>query len=223
MSSKRTQNPPAGGDEGREKPRGMQRLRAILREIVFLGVLVLLVLTARASLADHYYVPSGSMRPTVEKGDHLVVNKLAFGLRIPRTTSYIVPGPEPRRGDVVVLSSPLDGTVLLKRVVAVPGDVIRVDSSGRLHLNGRSVEIRQEYDNTLEILGEAPHTVRLTSNPIRPYGPKTLPEDQYLVLGDNRGESQDGRNFGLVERDSILGRGIAIYWREGRLTWERFH
>jgi signal peptidase I len=216
-------------NDGRPEPRQdapaaapRSRARSILREVVFLTVLVMVVLSARASLADHYYVPSGSMRPTVEEGDHLVVNKLAYGLRIPRTNVYVVPRSGPRRGEVVVLSSPQDGTVLLKRVVAIPGDEIRVDSSGRLHLNGQPVEVLQEDDSWYERLGESPHTVRLTSRPLEPYGPQKVPEDQYLVLGDNRGESQDGRNFGLVHRNAVLGRAIAIYWRGG-LTWLPFH
>ncbi len=73
------------------------------------------LLFARASLADHYQVPSGSMRPTVEVGDHIVVNKLAFGLRAPMSNAYVLRGADPTRGDVVVLDSPEDGTVLLKR------------------------------------------------------------------------------------------------------------
>ena len=208
--------------EGEEKGPRPSRLKSILREVVFLTVLVAAVLSARASLADHYYVPSGSMRPTVEEGDHLVVNKLAFGFRLPRTHIYVVPRSGPKRGDVVVLSSPQDGTVLLKRVVAIPGDEIRVDGNGRLHLNGELVEIQRDGDGTFELLGDSPHSVRLTSRPIQPYGPEQVPEDYYLVLGDNRGESQDGRNFGLVHRNSILGRGVAIYWRGGRPTWQRF-
>ncbi len=208
--------------KAKDEKKGLRKAKAVLREILFLAVLVLAVLSARASLADHYYVPSGSMRPTVEEGDHLVVNKLAFGLRIPRTHHYLLSRANPERGDVVVLSSPEDGTVLLKRVVAIPGDEIYVDSRGRLHLNGATVETYEEDEWTYELLGRTPYTVRLTTRPIEPYGPKNIPENYYLLLGDNRGESQDGRNFGLVHRDAIIGRGIAIYWRSGRLTWQPF-
>lgn len=220
-STTKSDEPRSGGNDAPQAaPSG--RARSVIREIVFLAVLVLAVLSARASLADHYYVPSGSMRPTVEEGDHLVVNKLAYGLRIPRTNVYVIPRSGPRRGEVVVLSSPQDGTVLLKRVVAGPGDEIRVDASGRLHLNGRPVEVLEKDDAWYERLGDAPHTVRLGSRPLEPWGPKRLPDGQYLVLGDNRGESQDGRNFGLVHRNAILGRAVAIYWRSG-LTWLPFH
>ena len=96
--------------------------RAWLRELVTVALAVTIVVTARSSLADHYVVPSGSMLPTVEPEDHVVVDKLAYGLRVPLLGDYALHFAPPARGDVVVLLSPDDGIVLLKRVVAVPGD-----------------------------------------------------------------------------------------------------
>lgn len=162
------------------------------------------LLFARASLADHYQVPSGSMRPTVEVGDHIVVNKLAFGLRAPMSNAYVLRGADPTRGDVVVLDSPEDGTVLLKRVVAIPGDVVSVQD-GEVELNGRraprAYAIRRDGDGGPD------------------FGPLTLPPDAYLVLGDNRGDSHDGRVFGLVARQAVLGRAVGVVWRNGGPVW----
>ncbi|MGH7296007.1 MAG: signal peptidase I, partial [Polyangiaceae bacterium] len=102
------------------------RKRSLLRDLVSVLAASAVCLVARASLADHYRVPSGSMEPTVAVGDQICVNKAAYGLRVPESHTYVVSAEGPRRGDVVVLASPSDGEVLLKRVVAVPGDVAQV-------------------------------------------------------------------------------------------------
>ena len=95
----------------------------------FAGLAVLFV--ARASFADHYHVPSGSMEPTVQIGDHVCVDKRAYGLRVPGTESYLLRWSEPARGDVVVLHSPETGDVLLKRVAALPGEQLTVRGERR--------------------------------------------------------------------------------------------
>ncbi len=210
------------GEAPAEKPTFKTRLRGWLREGIFLGVLVLAVLGARASFADHYYVPSGSMLPTVHIGDHLIVNKLAYGLRVPGTEDYLWEFNGPREGDVVVLESPQDGTTLLKRVVAIPGDTVEV-RGGKLTINGQPVSIADGKKGLVETLGAHAHPIRLTYGGGPIYGPTKLGKDQYLVMGDNRGESHDGRAFGLVTRESILGRAIAIYWRTHHgFTWRPF-
>src|SRR5690242_7676686 len=105
-----------------------------LREALKLLALMAGLLMARSSLADHYYVPSESMLPTLAVGDRLVVNKLAYDLRLPFSSVSLWSRGGPARGDVAVLSSPEDGRTLVKRVVAVPGDRIAV-RDGRLSLN----------------------------------------------------------------------------------------
>jgi len=106
-----------------------KRSTKLLKQALSLAGLVLVVLAARSSLADHYTVPSGSMRPTVEVGDRILVDKLAYGLRLPFSNWYLAEFDGPRAGDVIVFESPEDGTVLLKRVAAVPGD--RVEFRGQ--------------------------------------------------------------------------------------------
>ncbi|MCK6548135.1 signal peptidase I, partial [Myxococcota bacterium] len=176
----------------------MARLPKLARDVLSIGVLALGIFSARSSLADHYVVPSGSMRPTVEVGDRIFVDKLAYGVHLPFTRTYLFGRSMPARGDVVVLDSPVEDVTLLKRVVAIPGDRVEV-TAGRLFINGREVPVEPSGQGLVERLGIEPHGVRLTHGGGPALPETTLPEDRYLVLGDNRGESADGRYFGLVE------------------------
>ncbi|MCC7383399.1 MAG: signal peptidase I [Deltaproteobacteria bacterium] len=204
--------------EASPAPKEKRSLREQIRGVASLVLIVACVFSARASLADHYYVPSGSMLPTVNIGDRIIVDKTAFGFRLPMMQSYLVEGSGPSRGDVVVLASPEDGTVLLKRVVGLPGDRIEV-KSGQVYLEGRAVEIVQEGDRRLERLGDNAHLLDLSSGGGRDLEPTTIPSGQYLVLGDNRGSSRDGRFFGLVQRGAIMGKAIRMYRHAGEWTW----
>jgi signal peptidase I len=183
------------------------------------AVAALVVLSARSSLADHYVVPSGSMLPTVQEGDRIVVDKLAYGLRLPFTNLYIFEDSDPAPGEVVIVESPANGNTLVKRVVGGPGDVVEVQN-GRIFLNGEPVEILSaEGGGLVEILGREPHPLRLTRGGGPDYGPRQIPLGRFLVMGDNRGDSFDGRLFGLVRRGAIRGRAVAVYHSSGSFTW----
>ncbi|HEY8039222.1 MAG TPA: signal peptidase I [Polyangiaceae bacterium] len=198
----------------------MSRRARTLRTLVTTLSGCAVVLVARASLADHYRVPSGSMEPTVVVGDQICVNKAAYGLRVPESETYLAQGADPARGDVVVLASPTDGEVLLKRVVAVPGDVVAV-VDGRVAIDGAFVPV-VELDGgaTVEQLGEHPHALGTSWGGGPDFGPVRVPADGYLVLGDNRGNSRDGRFFGWVARGAILGRAVAVCLHDGRPAWQ---
>ncbi len=167
-------------------------------------------LATRASFADHYVVPTGSMEPTVHVGDHILVTKAAYGLRIPLTDRWLTTFDGPKRGDVVVLDAPPPDApiVLLKRVVAIGGDNVEV-RSGHVYIDGAAV---------------TEPTVQVTNDGYAPggpdYGPVQVPVGKLLVLGDNRGNSRDGRTFGLVDRKRVLGRAVAVVGREGKPTYE---
>jgi signal peptidase I len=204
-------------------PRPGARWKALPRDVLFVLVTCGTLLVARASFADHYVVPSGSMEPTVVIGDHVCVNKLAYGLRVPESELYVVSASGPARGDVVVLDSPTDAEVLLKRVVAVPGDSIEV-RDGLLILDGHPVAtapVPGEDAEAADVLEELGHIHRLGlafgGGPDLPA--TTIPAGRYLVLGDNRGNSRDGRYFGLVARGAILGRAEAVCMHDGRPAW----
>jgi signal peptidase I len=200
----------------------MRTRRERLRDLLKLSVTIGIVLFARASLADHYVVPSESMLPTIAVSDRLLVNKLAYGLRVPLSGLYLLRFAGPARGEVVVLTSPEDGKVLVKRVAAVPGDRIEV-AGGRLRVNGAPAEVAPcpgEHDTLCEALGARRHRLRLDDGGGPDLGPLRVPEDHYLMLGDNRGNSHDGRAFGLVPRSALLGRAVSVFARGGRLTWQ---
>lgn len=178
---------------------------AWLREGLFILVLVIGLLSARWTLASHYIVPTGSMIPTIEVGDRVIVDKTAYGVRVPWTNVVITDPAGPSRGDIVVLDSPEDGTVLLKRVVALPGERVSV-RGGAVFIDGASAPV------------DEPHA-SLAAGPGPDMGPTDVPAGQYLVMGDNRGMSHDGRSFGLVERDTILGRVEGVFVRHGDFGW----
>jgi signal peptidase I len=188
-----------------------------VREVLTVAVFALVLMAARSSLADHYLVPTGSMQPTVEIDDRVLVNKAAYGLRVPFCHSIVARFSGPAIGDVVVLDAPDEDKVLLKRVVGVPGSRIEVHG-GRVWVDGALAPVAQRGDALYEQLGRADHALRLTRGGGPDWGPVTLPDNRYLVMGDNRGDSRDGRFFGLVARDAILGRAISVFWRSGP-TW----
>src|SRR3954447_4707788 len=195
-------------------PRRLHRVRGVLS----LAGFVLALLAARSSLADHYFVPTGSMIPSVEIGDRLIVNKLAYSVRVPFSDLVVAKRSNPQRGDVVVLRSPENGITLLKRVAATPGDEVAV-MEGRLWINGQPIPIARQGEGLIERLGQSAHLVRLSAGGGPPFGPVHLGPDEYLMLGDNRGESHDGRSFGLVEGKAILGKALGVWMRDGHPGW----
>src|SRR5262249_22676420 len=117
-------------------------MRPSLRPVVQLAAFCAAMFFVRASFADHYKVPSGSMEPTVKTGDHVVVNKAAYGIRIPTTSDWVVRYGDPQRGDIVVLEAD-EPTILLKRVVAVGGDTVEV-KNGQVFIDGLMNDVRVE-------------------------------------------------------------------------------
>ena len=188
---------------------GNPRWRRLLRENASLVLLLVGLLAVRSTVADHYYVPSGSMEPTLLPGDRVVVDKRSYGLRVPFTDLNVTQGEPVRRGEVVIFDSPRDGTRLIKRIVAVAGDQVVV-RQGRLSINGRFLAHSQQLD--VEVIGERRVTLDLSDGG----GPDfegRIPEGKLLAVGDHRGNSLDGRVFGVIDEESVYGRAIAVYYR----------
>jgi signal peptidase I len=183
-----------------------------------IAAFALVLMSARSSLADHYLVPTGSMQPTVAIDDHILVNKAAYGLRVPFSGTYLTHFGGPAVGDVVILDAPDEDKLLLKRVIGVPGTQVEV-RGGRVWIDGKAAPVEHRPDGLHEQLGGADHALRLTQGGGPDWGPVSIPEDRYLVMGDNRGDSRDGRYFGLVSREAILGRALGVFWRSGP-TWD---
>src|SRR5438270_7833291 len=115
--------------------------KKVFEEIKVFVLMLLVVSSLRSALADWNDVPTGSMKPTIEEGDRVVVNKLAYDLKIPFTTIEVAKWGDPQRGDIVVLFSPVDGVRLVKRVIAVPGDRIEMRDN-QLLVNGQAASLK---------------------------------------------------------------------------------
>jgi len=189
-------------------------------------VLALIVFSIRSSIADWNDVPTGSMKPTILEGDRVFINKLAYDLKVPFTTWHLVQWSNPQRGDIVVFYSPHDGTRLVKRVVGLPGETIELRNE-QLVINGNPVDYEPLDSAIPEQLseGERQHslfaTERLPAHPHavmaipsvaakRTFGPVSVPDGQYFVMGDNRDNSFDSRYFGPVERNRIVGKATRV-------------
>ncbi len=195
------------------------KAKRFVKDAASMLTFVAVLLVARATLADHYTVPTSSMSPTIRVDDRLVVNKAAYGIRLPMTQVYLARYNGPQHGDVVVLDSPDRDNVLLKRVVACPGDEVRV-LSGRLYINREDMPIASGADGLEEDLLGKRHRISLSGGGGPDFGPEVVPQGSYLVMGDNRGQSLDGRLFGFVDGDTILGKAVAVYFRDWQVVWE---
>lgn len=226
----------------RRTPR--QILMYILREWVRpVAVVVIVAFSFRSAIADWNDVPTGSMKPTILEGDRIVVNKLAYDLKLPFTRYRLLEWESPQRGDIVVFYAPGSGTRMVKRIVGLPGDMIGLWEN-RLYINGKSVDYLPLDDEmsaelemlnhgrhrfALEVLGENEHPVMLTPGlgARRTFQPIEVPEGHYFAMGDNRDNSRDSRWFGFVPREVIVGQAVGValsldpeHWRMPR--WDRF-
>ena len=192
--------------------------RAFLLFLVGLGLL-------RTAVADWNPIPSGSMRPTLLEGDVVLVNRLAYDLKLPLTDVVLLPLGEPRRGDVVTFHSPTDGTRLIKRIVGLPGDRVAL-RDGVLVLNGRPLAPTQpqrvgemlapgwvvDAMRATETLDGRAHTVQWLPGLALPrdFAELTVPPGAYFMLGDSRDNSADSRVIGPVPRERLIGRAHRV-------------
>jgi signal peptidase I len=191
-------------------------------------IFVVLIITSafRSAVADWNDVPTGSMKPTILEGDRIFVNKLAYDLKIPFTTTRLAKWADPKRGDIVVLYSPADQKRLVKCVMGLPSDRIELRNGG-LYVNGTAA-VYEPLDSSLQTeISENQHlqygfyteSIDGTTHPVlvMPWRPsfrnlelEVIPAGSYFVMGDNRDNSFDSRGFGFVRRESILGRATAV-------------
>ena len=191
-----------------------------------LALIVLVVLPVKSSLAEFNWVPTGSMKPTILEGDFLLVNKLAYDLRMPYTRQRLATWSNPQRGDIAICFSPADGKRLVKRVIGLPGDTLEMHDN-QLMINGSPVSLTpisskpfaDAVDSetsycvfAMEDLGTISHPVMTTPQrwARRHFESITIPEDRYFVMGDNRDNSMDSRSFGFVSRDRFAGKAVGI-------------
>jgi signal peptidase I len=194
---------------------------ALVSEGLSLVVLLGFMTVARSSLADHYYVPSGSMEYSLIPGDRIIVDKTAYGFRIPLTTIDLFGARTPHRGDVAVFDSPRDGTRLVKRIVAIGGDVVSLHG-GLLTVNGEPLDRSVGPHMTIEQFGDHEAVLNLEDGGGPDIQELRIPDGMVLALGDHRGDSLDGRYWGLIDETELYGKAIAVYYRRGDgFTWHR--
>ncbi|GGC80996.1 signal peptidase I [Marinobacter halophilus] len=184
-----------------------------------------IVLVLRSFLIEPFQIPSGSMLPTLEVGDFILVNKYAYGLRLPVAGTKILSVGDPERGDVMVFRYPEDGkTNYIKRVIGLPGDRVRYRNK-QLFINDQPVA--REFVARLppmerwrEDVGGVEHDVYLTMGRVGGSGEGewVVPDGHYFTMGDNRDNSNDSRFWGTVPDDLVVGKAFAIWMHWQSLT-----
>ena len=209
-------------------------------------IAILLALFIRTFIIQAFKIPSGSMKPTLLVGDHLLVNKFIYGIRIPIIDKFLIQFKEPERGDVVVFKWPKDESLdFIKRVIGVEGDTIQIKDK-QLYVNNKKVKeqlLDEKVKNQLfgkynddeitnadayeETIGNRKHIIlyqpaleKLEKNKNDNFGPVTVPADSIFVMGDNRDNSEDSRYWGYVKLEKIKGEALIIYWSWPH--WKRF-
>ena len=185
---------------------GMTNWRGKLYELVeTVVIIVFIVLFIQSFGVQAFKIPSGSMLPTLQIGDHLLVNRFIYGLRLPFSGKLLVPIAEPKRGDVIVFRFPKDpSTDYIKRVVGLPGDTVEVRDK-TVYINGEKAADPHAHFTD----GMIPD---ITRGPRDEFGPARVPKGHLFVMGDNRDNSYDSRFWGFVPEENVLGKAFILYW-----------
>ena len=184
-------------DKGRTASRG----RTILEYVVLAVVAVAVALLIQAFLVKPYRIPTASMEDTLLIGDRVLVDRISWRFS------------QPERGDIVVFHAPVVGPVLIKRIIGLPGDEISLNG-GSVYINGRRLD--EPYVRRVDGLPE-PSEPFSNGLPWSLQEPYTVPSGSYFVMGDNRTDSGDSREFGPIKREQFVGRAFGKYWPPGRI------
>ena len=175
-------------------------------------VAILIALVIRTFVVQAFKIPSGSMKQTLQIGDHILVNKFIFGVKVPYWNKTIIPIKSPQHGDIIVFKYPKDPNKdFIKRVVGVAGDIIE-SRDKQLYLNHKLVN--HDYG-----IHTDPHIMSGNNKPRDNFGPITVPPNSLFVMGDNRDESYDSRFWGFVDLKAVNGKAFIIYWSWDKLNF----
>ncbi len=182
------------------------RNKSVFREYFeAICVAILLALFIRTFVVQAFKIPSGSMLPTLLIGDHLLVNKFIYGIRVPFTGKILVPIKKPAQGDVVVFRFPKDRSIdYIKRVVGTPGDTVEIKDK-KVFINEKPIDDSHAHVSS-------PSVLSANASPRDNFGPVLVPENRIFVMGDNRDNSYDSRFWGFVDQKDILGKAFILYW-----------
>ncbi len=209
--------------EKKGKQAAEPRKKSLFREYLEAAIIaVLLALFIRAFVVQAFKIPSGSMKPTLLIGDHILVNKFVYGVKIPFTDHSIFQIKKPKRGDIVVFKWPRNEKKdFIKRVIGVAGDTIEIRDDA-LYVNNEKIETKyvgmyRDRDigrahQYLEFLGETNHYILDVYKKNEDFGPQVVSENAIFVMGDNRDQSLDSRYWGFVSLNKLKGKAFIIYW-----------
>ena len=165
------------------------------------AIAVILALFIRTFVVQAFKIPSGSMIPTLLVGDHILVNKFIYGVKIPFVNKTLIPIGSPQRDDVIVFIYPVDKSKdFIKRVIGLPGETLEIKDT-KIYINGEVFE-----DTHGDFKDSRRHFAKDN------YGPVTVPEGHLFAMGDNRDNSHDSRFWGTVPLESVKGKALIIYW-----------
>ncbi len=182
-------------------------------------IALVLALFIRTFIVQAFKIPSGSMLPTLQIGDHLLVNKFIYGIKVPFSGKILVPVKNPAPGDIVVFKFPKNPRLdYIKRVIAVAGDTVMIRNK-KIFVNGRPLaDTHGVYTDPRILPGDV--------SPRDNFGPVKVPPHHIFVMGDNRDNSYDGRFWGFVDLNAVRGKAFIIYWswdvRKPLLSIDRF-
>ena len=172
-------------------------------------VAIVLALFIRTFVIQAFKIPSGSMKETLKIGDHILVNKFIYGVKVPFSQTTIVPIKNPKHGDIVVFIFPEDpGKDFIKRVIGVAGDVVEVRDK-QVYMNSKLLNHDFGIHTDSYIF---PPNVQPRDN----FGPVVVPPHSLFVMGDNRDQSYDSRFWGFVDLKAVKGKALMIYW-----SWDK--
>ena len=185
-----------------QQSRSKSTTREYIEAIVIAIVLALFI---RTFIIQAFKIPSGSMLETLQIGDHLLVSKFIYGIKMPFTGKVLVPIKEPKRGDIVVFQYPQDPSLdYIKRVVAVGGETVEIKDK-KVFINGEPLADDHGQFKDKRI-------VHASEGPRDNFGPATVPEGKLFVMGDNRDNSFDSRFWGFVDLTAVRGKAFILYW-----------
>jgi len=183
-----------------------QSQKSVIREnIEAIVIAILLALFIRTFIVQAFKIPSGSMLPTLQIGDHLLVSKFIYGVKMPFTGATLIPISDPKPNDIVVFQYPKDPSLdYIKRVIAVAGDTVEIRDK-KILINGKPFE--DQHGVFLD-----PRIPPAALDPRDNMGPVKVPADKIFCMGDNRDNSYDGRFWGFVDLEAVRGKAWVIYW-----------
>jgi signal peptidase I len=168
-------------------------------------VAILLALFIRTFVVQAFKIPSGSMKQTLQIGDHILVNKFVYGIKIPYLHKTFIPVKQPERGDIIVFKFPVDPEKdFIKRVIGLGGDIVE-GRDKKIYINNKLIDDSYSIRTDPNII---PQSVQKRDS----FGPITIPKNYLFVMGDNRDQSFDSRFWGFVDLKVVSGKAFMVYW-----------